>query len=57
MDVRLREVQQRLSDKHITMDVDEHGKAWLADKGYDTVYGTCSIRLRNDGKTLIIDID
>ncbi|CAG8477719.1 5170_t:CDS:2 [Paraglomus brasilianum] len=39
VDVRLREVQQRLSDKHITIDIDEHAKAWLADKGYDTVYG------------------
>ena len=39
MDVRLREVQQRLSDKQITVDVDEHG--------------TCSICLRNDSKTCL----
>ncbi|PKK81053.1 hypothetical protein RhiirC2_723042 [Rhizophagus irregularis] len=40
VDVRLREVQVRLKDKHIKVDVDEHAKAWLAEKGYDPVYGT-----------------
>ncbi|CAB4424796.1 unnamed protein product [Rhizophagus irregularis] len=39
VDVRLREVQVRLKDKHIKVDVDEHAKAWLAEKGYDPVYG------------------
>ncbi|CAI2189426.1 16132_t:CDS:2, partial [Funneliformis geosporum] len=39
VDVRLREVQARLKDKHIMIDVDEHTKAWLAEKGYDSVYG------------------
>jgi ATP-dependent Clp protease ATP-binding subunit ClpB len=39
VDVRLREVQARLKDKHIKIDVDEHAKAWLAEKGYDPVYG------------------
>ncbi|CAG8654883.1 406_t:CDS:10, partial [Funneliformis mosseae] len=39
VDVRLQEVQVRLKDKHIMIDVDEDTKAWLADKGYDPVYG------------------
>ncbi len=39
VDVRLREVQARLKDKHIKIDVEEHAKAWLAEKGYDPVYG------------------
>ncbi|CAG8651239.1 15001_t:CDS:10 [Funneliformis caledonium] len=39
VDVRLQEVQARLKDKHIMIDVDEDTKAWLADKGYDPVYG------------------
>ncbi|CAG8445502.1 308_t:CDS:10 [Acaulospora morrowiae] len=39
VNVRLREVQKRLKDKNITIEVDEHTKAWLAEKGYDPVYG------------------
>ncbi|CAJ0833239.1 14587_t:CDS:2, partial [Entrophospora sp. SA101] len=39
VDVRLREVQERLNDKQITIDIDGHAKAWLATNGYDPVYG------------------
>ncbi|CAG8798456.1 19045_t:CDS:2, partial [Racocetra fulgida] len=28
VDIRLREVQQRLENRHVTVDVDEHAKAW-----------------------------
>ncbi|CAG8568981.1 13218_t:CDS:10 [Cetraspora pellucida] len=40
VDIRLREVQQRLENRHVTVDVDEHAKAWLAEKGYDPAYGS-----------------
>ncbi|CAG8570659.1 2162_t:CDS:2, partial [Dentiscutata heterogama] len=40
VDIRLREVQKRLENRHVTVDVDEHAKAWLAEKGYDPAYGS-----------------
>ncbi|RHZ75353.1 hypothetical protein Glove_216g177 [Diversispora epigaea] len=39
VDVRLNEVQSRLKEKNITIDVDNGVKDWLSDKGYDPVYG------------------
>ncbi|KAJ1913040.1 chaperone ATPase hsp78 [Mycoemilia scoparia] len=39
VDVRLREVQQQLSDRRITLDVSDEAKQWLAEKGYDPVFG------------------
>ncbi|RIB19371.1 P-loop containing nucleoside triphosphate hydrolase protein [Gigaspora rosea] len=40
VDIRLREIQKRLENRHVTVDVDEHAKAWLAEKGYDPAYGS-----------------
>ncbi|PWN43931.1 P-loop containing nucleoside triphosphate hydrolase protein [Ceraceosorus guamensis] len=39
VDVRLEEIQKRLSPKRITLEVDEAAKEWLAQKGYDPAYG------------------
>lgn len=39
VDIRLAEVQQRLHDKRIRLEVDEASKQWLAKKGYDPAYG------------------
>jgi ATP-dependent Clp protease ATP-binding subunit ClpB len=38
-DVRLREIQQRLSDVNVTLDVTEEAKSWLCSEGYDPAYG------------------
>ncbi|KAJ2807168.1 chaperone ATPase hsp78 [Coemansia guatemalensis] len=38
-DVRLREVQEHLDDRRIKLDVSEDAKDWLAERGYDPVYG------------------
>ncbi|KAL1921035.1 uncharacterized protein VTP21DRAFT_11670 [Calcarisporiella thermophila] len=39
VDVRLKEVQERVADRRITIDLDEDARAWLSEKGYDPIYG------------------
>ncbi|KAL7272828.1 chaperone ATPase hsp78 [Rhizina undulata] len=39
VDIRLRELQRRLDDRRITLDVDDKAKEWLAEKGYSPKYG------------------
>ncbi|KAK2784541.1 chaperone ATPase hsp78 [Onygenales sp. PD_12] len=39
VDIRLRELQQRLEDRRITLTVDDSVKDWLCEKGYDPRYG------------------
>lgn len=39
MDIRLHELQGRLNDRRITLDVPDEIRKWLADKGYDPKFG------------------
>jgi len=39
VDLRLKEVQSRLDDRQITLDVDDEAKSWLTEHGYSPVYG------------------
>jgi ATP-dependent Clp protease ATP-binding subunit ClpB len=39
VDIQLGRVRKLLEERKITLDLDESAKAWLADKGYDPVYG------------------
>ncbi|KAJ1978907.1 chaperone ATPase hsp78 [Dimargaris xerosporica] len=39
VDIRLDEVQQRLHERRIRLDVDDSAKLWLARQGYDPAYG------------------
>lgn len=39
VDIRMRELQARLDDRRIKLDVSEEVKAWLCEKGYDPRYG------------------
>jgi len=39
VEIQLRHLQKLLADRKITLEIDEAAKAWLADKGYDPVYG------------------
>lgn len=39
VDVRLQEVQQRLADRRITLDVSQAAKEWLGSHGYEPVFG------------------
>ncbi|MEM6812594.1 MAG: ATP-dependent chaperone ClpB [Pseudomonadota bacterium] len=39
VDIQLKGLHNLLADRRISLDVDEKAKKWLADKGYDPVYG------------------
>ena len=39
VDIQLRRLAARLADRKITLDLDDGAKAWLADEGYDPVFG------------------
>ncbi|KMU72974.1 heat shock protein 78 [Coccidioides immitis RMSCC 3703] len=39
VDIRLRELQSRLDDRRITLQVTDETKDWLCDRGYDPRYG------------------
>jgi ATP-dependent Clp protease ATP-binding subunit ClpB len=39
VDLRLNEVEQRLADRKITLDIDEESKRHLVSSGYSTTYG------------------
>ncbi|WP_425403105.1 ATP-dependent chaperone ClpB [Hwanghaeella sp.] len=39
VDIQLGHLAKLLEDRNIKLDVDESAKVWLADKGYDPVYG------------------
>jgi ATP-dependent Clp protease ATP-binding subunit ClpB len=39
VDIQLTRLAKLLEDRKITLDLDESARAWLAEKGYDPVYG------------------
>ena len=39
VDIQLKRLRQLLSERKITLDLDEEARAWLPNKGYDPVYG------------------
>lgn len=39
VDVRLKEVEERVSDRRIKLDVDAEARDWLSERGYDPAYG------------------
>jgi len=44
VDLLMREVERRLSERDIKLDIGDEAKAWLAEKGYDPVYGARPLR-------------
>ncbi len=44
VEIQLGQLLQRLEDRKIGLELDEAAKAWLADKGYDPVYGARPLR-------------
>ena len=44
VDLLMREVERRLSERGIKLDISDEAKAWLAEKGYDPVYGARPLR-------------
>ena len=39
VDVRVKEVEGRLKDKDVKLDIGTEAREWLAEEGYDPVYG------------------
>ena len=39
VDIRLKELQTRLDDRRVTLEVDDHVRSWLAERGYDPKFG------------------
>jgi ATP-dependent Clp protease ATP-binding subunit ClpB len=39
VEIQLKRLEQRLAGRKITLDLDESAKQWLADEGYDPVFG------------------
>ena len=39
VDIRLRELQERLEDRRITLEVDNKTRSWLAERGYSPKFG------------------
>ncbi|CUS13997.1 unnamed protein product [Tuber aestivum] len=39
VDIRLKELQEKLDDRRIKLDIDVKAKDWLSEKGYDVRYG------------------
>jgi len=44
VDLLIREVEKRLAERSIKLEVNEEAKAWLVQKGYDPVYGARPLR-------------
>ena len=61
VDIQLGRLQGLLADRKITLGLDDKAKAWLADKGYDPVYGARPLKrviqreLQNPLASLILE--
>ena len=44
VDLQVKQVASRLTDRRITLDVTEAAREWLADTGYDPAYGARPLR-------------
>ncbi len=44
VDLLIRQVEQRLSERSIKLEINEEAKAWLAHRGYDPMYGARPLR-------------
>ncbi|QSL65509.1 hypothetical protein MERGE_002822 [Pneumocystis wakefieldiae] len=53
VNIRLQEIQERLNDRKIVLDVDEDSKEWLSEKGYSLTYGARPLNRFIEEKILI----
>lgn len=44
VDLQIEKVEQRLSEKQITIEIDSKAKRWLGEKGFDPLYGARPLR-------------
>lgn len=63
VDIQLERLRDRMGDRNIALDVDTSAKSWLADKGYDQIYGARPLKraiqrnLENPIATMILNGD
>ena len=61
VEIQLKRLEALLTDRHITLQLDEAAKAWLANAGYDPVYGARPLKraiqrhLQNPLATLLLE--
>ena len=61
VDIQLARLQKLLDDRKIALALDEQARAWLADAGYDPVYGARPLKrviqraLQNPLATMILE--
>ncbi len=61
VEIQLRRLRALLADKHITLNLDESAKAWLAEAGYDPTYGARPLKrviqrsLQNPLATMLLE--
>jgi ATP-dependent Clp protease ATP-binding subunit ClpB len=61
VEIQLKRLEALLADRHIVLQLDESAKSWLADAGYDPVYGARPLKraiqrhLQNPLATLLLE--
>ncbi|MEQ9361684.1 MAG: AAA family ATPase, partial [Rhodospirillales bacterium] len=61
VDIQLKRLRKLLTDRHIALDLDPAAQDWLAEKGYDPVYGARPLKrviqkeLQNPLATMILE--
>ncbi len=61
VEIQLKRLARLLADRHITIEVDDKAKAWLANRGYDPVYGARPLKrviqtyIQNPLATMILE--
>ncbi|HEX9836383.1 MAG TPA: ATP-dependent chaperone ClpB, partial [Alphaproteobacteria bacterium] len=61
VEIQLKRLEKMLADRHIALEIDDAAKAWLADAGYDPVYGARPLKrviqrsLQNPLATMLLE--
>jgi len=61
VDIQLKRLEQLLADRKMTIELDERARTWLANAGYDPVYGARPLKrviqreLQNPLATMILE--
>ncbi len=61
VEIQLKRLARLLADRHITIEVDDKARAWLANRGYDPVYGARPLKrviqtwIQNPLATMILE--
>ena len=50
VDIQIQHLEKLLKDREITLNLDASAREWLADRGYDPIYGARPLK-RGDSET------